>query len=1616
MAQALINVGTTPNDGTGDGIQIAGSKINDNFEELYAKPSVLSDIRFFGNKLVTQLSNADIVFEPSGTGSIIMANLRFNDNNIEAIRTNDNVNIIPNGTGGVKVAGIKVSTNEIQSWRSNDDIVFTPSGGGKVTFGALSFSGNNITSTRSNDDIKIIPAGTGSIIFDGIKFSGATISSDDSFTININEGLIVDGTLNVSGIPTLTGAVTMASTLDVASGLTTLASLTTTGSTTLTGTVSIDNLSFNDNTVGSSSNADINITPGGTGTVNITSLTVDSNIKLFDNKIQTILSNADIILSASGSGSVTIPKIDLNEGTMDAVIGDTTPAAGTFTTLTFDPANTGTLSTTGVTITDNDITSSLSNDNLEFRGSGTGGVSFNGLLLPNADGGTGQLLKTDGSGALSWGSSGIILGYSDIQDAKQTIGFASATQLTPNTAIIAHESIVGASASTIDSFDQTQYDSAWYLALTRMLSQDSSVEYSVAKYSILHGTSDGSTYDGFGSHSSITRTGDIEYFDGSTRTGRDAHIETSSDISESKLRILGQGGIFADGSTRSSVNAVTAYRIGLGDDDSSIAEGKATTVVHADLDSAEAAIDTWAHADYRGAKYFISVNNTTTNEVSNIECIVIHNGTTAFISSYNDIQSGNNSLITLNADINGSNVRLLGANGSAGTCRVTMYRILLADDESDSSGTYINVIGAKTVTNTGTTTIDTNSFRGTATPDMSSQKVISSFTNTDYDSTWYHAVTKDSTNVEWSMSKWSLAHGTTNDGSTKDAFITDSSEIRTSHTPLTVMDVNISGSTVQLLATANNDGSTTMKNAIAYYGIGLGDNTTTATSGKISTHAGVTIGGITETTIDHATASGLVTSLLASERTVASFTAGSYDSHWYFIVTRDLNGTSFEAQKVSLMHNLTDTWVTSSSVVRTDPADTHPTFDADITTSGDSTATVRLRATDSDGSTTPSNTMAYYRIGLGDDDSTGYTGEETDETTIAKATIGSTVANLDTWTASSNTAVKYFISINNLETGEVGNMEALLTHNDVTAYVSTYNETYSGSNSLLTVTADYDSGTVRLRGSATAGSNTRVTAYKILLADTESAETGTNTRTIANVTVSSTATAIDTFTDGNTGTESGYDACHYIVTGQRGSVKFVTEATVVTDGTNAYISQQGDVSTKSTPMLELTATHDGSSTVTVLASSTTGASTLVNAYRINLKAPTEQITTIDSWAHGSSRGAKYYIAIKETDSGYVSNLECLVTHDGSNAFLVIYNEHYSNSTQGSLVTLTVDISGTDVRLRGLGTIGNLKIKFYKIMLGDSESNASGTDANVIGAVTISSASTAIDTFVDTDYTGAHYIIVGYNSGETAASICEATVLTDGTTAFVNQGPMISSKETNQVLLTAAHDGSSTVTLSGASTSGGSTTVNAYRIHMLRGDGTAYDEVDEFASADYQGAHYVIVGKNAASESQILELTAVTDGVGAYITETGPNISTHSTTTPLMDFTAVYDESKLKLRAENTQEGTTTTLNAWRVHLARADGDTSGIKVLDTWSATTYRSAKYTISISDTSNGRYESLDLNVTHDGTNAYLATFGNVTNHTSSLVTFTATIVSGEVNLTGQISNTDTHEITVIRRVIKI
>ena len=2032
MAQKVIDIGTVGDDGTGDTIRLAGIKINENFTEVYDFDVVASDIRFSGNEIISQSSNADIVLKTAGVGKILFGpGITLNDNNIEATRSNEDLIFIAAGTGAVTTPALRFNDNNIEGARTNDNINIMPTGTGVINMGSgIILDDNNIKTARSNDNLILIPSGTGQVVIAGVGFSsGTTITALDSSSININENLILDGTLNVSGASTFSSAVALDLTTISVTGLTTLSTLSNGGASTFAGTTTIDNLTFNDNIIGTSSNADIRLTPGGTGVVNVSNMTIDSSINLTDNILKVTRSNDNLILTANGSGSVeilsgmttaavttigdvditgdktisgqldvegiqikdnkistdesnsnllisgnssgnvVIDDVDIGGGAIDGVvIGGTTPAAGTFSSLTI---SSNTISSSGVTITDNEITAILSNDNLEFTANGSGNVVINELALPNADGGTGQFIKTDGNKSLSFDTVPIALGITAIQDAQTLIGFSSVTEQSPTTAVGAHESITS-SSSIIDEWDQTKYDSAWYFTLQRHATTDSSIHFSSFKTSLVQGTTDGSTYDAFDGTGQIIKTKDDDFI-----------LTTSSDIRSAvtKVRLLGTAGLLSD-STVAPETALTFWRIGLGDNDSSgWSSGQAATIVVADLDSAAANLDTWAHADYRGAKYYISVNNTTTNEVQNSEVIIVHNGSDAFIQEYNTIVSNSAStpLATFTADISGSNVRLRGENGTAGTCRVTMYRIILADDESDASSTYENVIGAQTVSNTASTTIDTNSFRGDVSPDMSSEKVINSFAKADYDSVWYHMIQKDITNTEFVMNKLSTNHGIDTDGSTVNAGVTDSSVVKTgAMTDITNFDVGINSSNFELKATAVTDGSTTIANAISYYAIGLGDNTTTNTTGKIGTHAGVTFGGNNETRVDTVTATGTTTSILSTQRTLAEFTASAYDSAWFlgvsndvtnsglatfkysvmhnnsdafitsssitrtdeshnhletdadisgsnvrllgnggrlddssksnsntiayyriglgdndssaytsddgnadtdvvtvggiqetdidrvtasgthatlssagtttcaeftagqydgalfYVVNRDVANGSFETQKISLAHNINDSFMTSSSVVSTDEGDTHPIYTTDIVTADDSTSKVRLRSTDSDGSTvSANNTMAYYRIGLGDDDSTGHVGElglvtdimhvdiidssvvtldqiahgahvgakyfitvinqstgetgnieallihdgsdayittynevntggpgdstttanslitltadvsggsfrlrgsataggstkvivnrvvafgdsESDETNsdstrkiIGNVTVSSTptafdtfmssetdaahyvitgqngsnenfmcetvvitdgttayvsqgpnvsskstdmleitaavssgvvtvsasstsggsttvqafaiklkapessTATIDSWSASTYRGAKYFISLNNTDSNEISNIECMVVHDGTTAFINEYNEHYSGSASLITLSADISGGNVRLR-SVVAQDNTRVTFYKIILADAETDITGgTNVNVIGDVTVSSTATAVDTFVD------SEYDGAHYVVIGYNSSeaAASIQEVTVVTDGTNAFVAHGPFVSSKETTQLVMTAAHDGSNTVTLSAASTSGGSTKVNAYRIHMKAPTGQTDNLDTWAKGTYRGAKYYISAKETITGYTSNIECLVVHDGTTAYINDFNEHFSHV---SLVTLTADISGSDVRLRCAGNIPDVKVKWYRILLGDSESNATGADTALMDTVTVSSTATAIDTFVDTSYTGAHYVIVGYNSGEGSASISEATVLTDGTNAYVAQGPEVSTKDSSHLTLTAAHDGSSTVTLSASASSGGSTTVNAFRIHMLRGDAYSYDVVDTFAHATHQAANYVIVGKNAASESQIAEVSVVSDGTNAFLLQEGANISTHSTSSMVMNFSTAVNGSNVELRAQNNQENTDTTVNIYKLQLGRAAGNPSSIATLDSWSATTYRSAKYTVSISDSASGSlglYETCDVSVTHDGSSAYISVFGRITNHTGDMVDFSADIDSGNVRLRGTISNTNTHTVTVVRKVMK-
>jgi len=70
--------------------------------------------------------------------------------------------------------------------------------------------------------------------------------------------------------------------------------------------------------------------------------------------------------------------------------------------------------------------------------------------------------------------------------------------------------------------------------------------------------------------------------------------------------------------------------------------------------------------------------------------------------------------------------------------------------------------------------------------------------------------------------------------------------------------------------------------------------------------------------------------------------------------------------------------------------------------------------------------------------------------------------------------------------------------------------------------------------------------------------------------------------------------------------------------------------------------------------------------------------------------------------------------------------------------------------------------------------------------------------------------------------------------------------------------------------------------------------------------------------------------------------------------------------------------------------------LDSFSASTYRSVKYTISISDSTASEYQMTEIHVLHDGSNAFFSQFGTVlAGGTTELATFSVAIESGNVKL---------------------
>jgi len=190
-------------------------------------------------------------------GAVEIDRLLIDGDNITSLVTNASINITGNGTGGVEIEGILFKNNTLSAPDStlitiNDG--FTVGLDGVAITGILdedNMSSNSASALATQQSIKAYVDAQNTaqaLTFAGDDSTGTAVNTGETFkfagTQNITTAVSGD-TLTITG-PNLSNYLQN------------------------TGTQTIDNLSFNDNKISTSSNADLELTPGGTGNVAVT--------------------------------------------------------------------------------------------------------------------------------------------------------------------------------------------------------------------------------------------------------------------------------------------------------------------------------------------------------------------------------------------------------------------------------------------------------------------------------------------------------------------------------------------------------------------------------------------------------------------------------------------------------------------------------------------------------------------------------------------------------------------------------------------------------------------------------------------------------------------------------------------------------------------------------------------------------------------------------------------------------------------------------------------------------------------------------------------------------------------------------------------------------------------------------------------------------------------------------------------------------------------------------------------------------------------------------------------------------------------------------------------------
>jgi hypothetical protein len=519
--------------------------------------------------------------------------------------SNQNINITPNGTGSVVISKADINSGAIDG----------------TTIGANSAAAGTFTDLTANGTINIDGDGSGDNI-DGVII-GANLAAAGTFTdLTINTSLDLGdnnitnvGDIDVDSISSSDGSIDLllddntAAALEIKEGSNVYINFATTDSSELI-TISKDTTMGAGTTLSAVDLTAVDATVTG-------DITVQGSV--IADSIVSAASNADISITPAGTGAVVLSKVDIAAGEIDGTtIGANSAAAATFTTL-----NT------------------------------TGAVTFN-------DAGADVDFRVEG-------------------DTEQNLLFvdASTDRIGIKTAAPAYTLDIGSATDAIrvPVGDISQRPTG-AVGVIRFNSENGTYE----------GSTDGSTYTAFQMAgdtpiiSKVSATGD-----GSSSTFTGFFASTPSSVANVLVFI---DNVYQEPTENYSVSGTnitftSAPHSGarifaiVGFDNTAAGTGGVLTTETASTNFTSAATDimTFNATSFRSAEAFITTTDTANSEYEVAKALIVHDGTTAYVTVYGQISSTGSDLSTYSVTLSSGSVKLQAVSAGGQQSARVQYRL-----------------------------------------------------------------------------------------------------------------------------------------------------------------------------------------------------------------------------------------------------------------------------------------------------------------------------------------------------------------------------------------------------------------------------------------------------------------------------------------------------------------------------------------------------------------------------------------------------------------------------------------------------------------------------------------------------------------------------------------------------------------------------------------------------------------------------------------------------------------------------------------------------------------------------------------------------------------------------